>query len=168
MSEAAQGALIGGAFAIGTLIVTLVYNGWSLRQQLQARLKEQETEHEERYRADLYAKRLEVHQQAYKWLMRNIEHIPGPFKIAKMPDSEREQLGRFCKEARIWWDSNCFYLDESSRREFVDFLGTAEDVASEVVEWKEVGSRYRSALRAVQEGIGMKHLDVKEPKNSVS
>jgi hypothetical protein len=157
MTDVEVGVITAGA-ALGGVLVTQMFNLFLEQRRENAA-----------YRVGLYAKRLEIHQEAFRWLMDLIE----PAAIAqKSPGGSSDHLAGVAKmyvEARKWWDSNCLYLDENSRESVIDFIELVHDLAEgSVPPLRELTGKYRSALRAVQEGIGMKHLDVKAPKRSVA
>ena len=157
MSDTLAGALIGA----GALLCGLVAS------QLANFLVEQRRELAS-YRVNLYAKRLEVHQEAYKWLMDIIEPA---MKANLSPGGDPGILGlvdSLYVGARKWWDGNCLYLDDVSRIKVVDFLEAVRDISEGVVQDQPpLHVMFRSALDAVVTGIGMKHLDVREPRRHV-
>jgi hypothetical protein len=154
-------------------VASLGFSFWNSSRERDHRLRALRLEQEERYRVGLYEKRLQVHQQAYKWLMDLIE----PLREA-MADHPHKDEGTYTHsdlasksfKAREWWDGNCLYLDDGSRLRVVDFIEEARSAAEceSLRNEAETMKLYRDALRAVEVGIGMKHLDVKEPKRSVA
>ncbi len=149
-------------------LATLGFNFWNASSERKQRLRLLRLEQEEKYRADLYEKRLEVHQQAFKWLM----DLPYPLRDALKPEvgaEETEVLSGLYRDARSWWDGNCLYLDEQSRNKTIACIEKAGMVAEDGVKlnWFDEAKEFMEARRVVQEGISMKHLDVQEPKRSV-
>ena len=161
MSDTLLGALIGALAALGGGIATQIA-GFVLEKR-----RELAT-----YRTSLYEKRLIIHQEAYRWLMDLIE----PLREA-MKQHPHESLARThtpisqmkSSRAREWWDANCLYLDDASRAQLVYFIeaARAEAACEPLPSGLDPVRVYRDAPRAVQEGIGMKHLDVKERPSSV-
>jgi len=152
VSEVVQGALIGVLAALGGAVIS----------QLGALILEKRRELAT-YRVNLYAKRLEVHQEAYRRLFVLIEWLRATMK--EPPDGGRtfihQRLAFESGEARRWWDGNCLYLDDSSRALVVWFIEIALAVANqeELPEGTDPMKVYRDALGAIQEGIGMKHIE---------
>ncbi len=144
MNPAIQGALIGAGFGFLGVVANQVYNYLSRRQEQQ-----------ESYRLKLYDKRLEVHQQAYKWVMTLHEQLASE-------RDPREELFRSHDGAREWYEGNCLYLDETSRVSVVNFIDIAKAYAKDTPtddSKQQLELLYIQALRDVQHGIGMKHLE---------
>ena len=68
-------------------------------------------EREEKYRVMLYEKRLEAHQKAFCYIQK--------LNVALNTAQNDEDLWEVTREAREWWDSNCLYLDEYSRKDLL-------------------------------------------------
>lgn len=141
------------------------FNFWNSSKEKQLRLDTLKLEQEERYRIGSFEKRLQVHQEAYNWLMQLMELLRNILKEDFGENSLfHTTLQQRSHEVRRWWDANCLYLDEASRAAVVNFIEMNREVA--YGEWEPSGldprRSYRDALRLVQEGIGMKHLPLKE------
>ena len=161
MSDVVLVGLITGAVGIAGLLL----NVWTQHQERSHALERLKLEHQERYRSDLYAKRLEVHQRAYLWLMQLIEPVRWVQDPKLTSTDMKTQLKHSANRARDWWDTNCLYLDDESRSATADFISLAQALGRDdplVEEGKPIDA-YLRALKSVQEGIGMKHLDVREP-----
>jgi hypothetical protein len=148
---------------------SLGFSFWNSSTERQHRLQTLRLEQEERYRVGLYDKRLAVHQEAYRWLTQLIVTLRSVLR-AEPEDANyaglKRQLSSESVHARAWWDGNCLYLDESSRSSVVSFIESCAAIAHDEYTPEELDpiKLYLAALRATQEGIGMKHLDVKEPR----
>jgi len=148
MSEFVQGALVAGSFALASAFATQMFS-----------LLLEKRREDASYRVNLYDRRLAVHQQGYKWLMDLIEPLRGAMRTPA-GDHEKRQLTELGLAARDWWDANCLYLDPASRVKLVDFIEDARSVGEgSLPDGVDPIKRYRDALRAVEEGIGMKHVE---------
>jgi len=132
------------------------------------RLEEQRLEHEEKYRIALYDKRLAVHQRAYEWMQRlQLEyanaHLPGLGEDRSI--EARKRLQKIFGEARQWWTANCLYLDLDSRSTFIAFTfqglvdARKSDGSLDADKWKEVFGHWEDTIKAIERGIGEKHID---------
>lgn len=125
-------------------------------------------ERTDKYRLVLYEKRLDVHQQAYRWLMALIQPLQRAADLTTgdraLPDNF--VLFKLYQDAREWWDGNCLYLDEVSRVRVIDFIELASEYleAPPPPERERLFPTYRIAITAVQEGLGMKHLEQAPPR----
>lgn len=152
MSEFVEGALVAGGFTLAGVFLTQVTN------LLLEKRREEAT-----YRVNLYDRRLAVHQQAFEWLMKLVE----PLKKTWSEESEgegRKELATLCKQADEWWNGNCLYLDPYSRDKMLTFITDAGLYAKWPSHEPPEGSvtkLYADAWLAVQEGIGVKHIDMK-------
>ncbi len=152
MSEAAQGALIGGGFVFAVSVANLVYNHLARGR-----------ERDEGYRLALYDKRLAVHQQAFEWLMKAGERL----KRAQRQDAkqeDRDELADVCERADQWWNANCLYLDPISWGRMLTFIFETRLWAKDPTHEPPEGhprKLHREAVSAVKEGIGLKHIDPK-------
>jgi len=151
MSEAAIGALVGGGFALLATVANLFYNYVSRR-----------AEHKEQYRFSLYPKRLEVHQHAFRFL----EDLFVPMAAAqKSPGADPGLLAELkvmSDDARRWWNANCLYLDDDSRERTTNFIQLAHEMSHGIVpDLGDLLLEFHRTLQAVQEGIGAKHLDIR-------
>src|SRR3990172_4957117 len=106
MSEQAVVAVVAVVVSGVIGVASLGLNFWNWQREREHRAKEQRHEREERYRVELYDKRLEVHQQAYNWLMQLItpvRWVQDPRHVLRQTDM-REHLRKEGKKARQWWD----------------------------------------------------------------
>ena len=155
MSDVVLGALIGTLSALGGVLLTQL-GGFLVEKRREVAA----------YRVNLYARRLEVHQEAYRWLLTLIEWLRNTME--RPPDESRslfhQRLDYESKQARKWWDANCLYLDDSSRALVVQFIEIARAVADQedLPEGTDPIRVYREALGAIQTGIGMKHIEEKK------
>ena len=155
MSDVAQGALIGGAFALATLIATLFFNAWSLNRQLDARAKEQEAEHEERYRAGLYEKRLEIHQRAFTWTQ-DLGRMAHRWESGS---SEVNEFARSNDEFRDWLTLFNLYLDPVSQHELTRLLRHGRELVLKRRSYSEFSAQVEATQSALVKGIALKHID---------
>ncbi len=159
MSDVFVGALIGALAALGGGVVTQVA-GFVLEKRRELAS----------YRVNLYERRLDIHQEAYKWLMDIIEPLQDA--MSQHPHAEGEtvthsELARLSYKAREWWDANCLFLYWTSRSHVVDLIEVAKSVAEcETVETFDTIKLYRDALRAVQEGIGLELIEITNPRKA--
>ena len=152
MNDVVQGALIAALSALGGVLITQIGNVViEKRRELAS------------YRVNLYAKRLEVHQEAYRWLLTLIEWLRSTMEQPpdEIPRLFHQRLDYESKEARKWWDANCLYLDDSSRALVVRFIEIARAIADQedLPEGTDPIRVYRDVLGAIQTGIGMKHIE---------
>lgn len=136
-------------------------------------------EREEKYRVTLYEKRLEAHQKAF-YLIRELN------KSFNLPpeDMDKDKISTIEKkraEVDEWWASHCFYVDPKSLDKISDIIERSEQLVRDYGlpkdspdKWDEderkrwVKQRWELTRcidytkRALQEGIGMKHIE--EPK----
>ena len=150
--DAAVAGIVGVAVGSGITIGYAWFRDWR--------------EGKEKYRVMLYGKRLEVHQQAYYYsvqLLQSFDDYLSDLGLTK------EFLPLY-QEARDFYYSNSLYLDENSRKLFREALNAIipcfEGLDDETVE--DVSSRLIKAMRAVETGIGMKHLEETRPKQPKS
>ncbi len=155
MSEAAQGALIGGAFALATLIATLFFNAWSLNRQLDARTNEQEAEHEERYRAGLYEKRLEIHQRAFTWT----QDLGRKAHRLESGHSGVNEFATSNDEFREWLTLFNLYLDPVSQHQLTRLLRHGRELVTKMRPYSEFSAQVEAAQAAIVKGIALKHID---------
>lgn len=133
-------ALVGAGAALGGVIVSQVVN-----------LIVEQRREIANYRVNLYAKRLEAHQQAFEWMHRlNFE----------LNRAQMEDLAAATSNARDWWNANALYLDPQSKSELVYFLnlcfGYAQgNLGPEENIWRQMNQTEKAIVR----GIGMKHLE---------
>ena len=134
-------------------------------------------ESKQRYRVLTFEKRLETHQEAFKYCF-EINQFLG-----RMRRGELEAIKDFNKvigDAKEWWFSHCLYLDDNSRYILIDAFDAALDNASDLLE--ELGKAKKpdiEALNAIKsneiaqkkvaeaiayivKGIGAKYLPEKE------
>ncbi len=155
MSDAAQGALIGGAFALATLIATLFFNAWSLNRQLDARAKEQEAEHEERYRAGLYEKRLEVHQRAFTWT----QDLGRTAHRLESGHSEVNEFATSNDEFRDWLALFNLYLDPVSQHQLTRLLRQGREMVLKRRPYSEFSAQVEATQSALVKSLAFKHID---------
>jgi hypothetical protein len=149
VSETVAVALISASSALGGVFLAQLFH-WLMQKR----------EQEERYRLALHGRCLAAHQEAYKWLMDLIEPLRAGMRDGA-GDDERQRLNELGIAARAWWDANCLYLDPESRGKAVDFIEDARSVAEgSLPDGIDPIKRYRDALLAVEEGIGMKHIEI--------
>jgi hypothetical protein len=121
-------------------------------------------EREERYRLQFYEKTLATYQDAFNWMMRLVDPIERARELSgpdgHLPDGFLNALERVYSDAREWWDAHCLYLDEEPRASAFDFIEVAGAyVRGDLTPSQdEIYSMRGTALRAIQEGIGKKHL----------
>lgn len=121
MSAAAQGALIGGGFALAVTVANLIFNYVSRRS-------ERTSENQEWYSRTLFEKRVKVSQEAYAWVMRF--HRGIALAEPSNPDNEwTKALKQFCFDAREWYDNSAVFLYDSlpQRSEFVGLINAAAE-----------------------------------------
>jgi hypothetical protein len=117
-------------------------------------------EREEKYRVMLYEKRLEAHQRAFYYIQKLNEVLNTA--------QNDEDIWKVTREAREWWDSNCLYLDEESRKEMIPAINYAAIYRQWMPEWEtplRVWQQLEKTKKAVVSGIGMKHIE--EPKEEL-
>ena len=106
MSDTVLVPLITGASTGLVGITGIALTLWNSHQEREHRLKQQESEQEERYRIGLYEKRLWIYQKAFTWSQNlgrsafmigsrngDPESNPGPFVV------RREQVTSACVDA---------------------------------------------------------------------
>ncbi len=132
----------------------LFFNLWNSHQ-----------ERRERYRIAMYEKRLSVHQDAFKWMIRLFEPVQRARQLSSgnrdLPDGVEHNLMKVYDEARDWWDSNCLYLDDKARAYSLDFIegaGTYLRQDQAYPSQSETSELHTRALRAIEEGMGKMHL----------
>jgi hypothetical protein len=107
----------------------------------------------ERYKLMLYEKRLEVHQKAYSCIRK--------LRLA-MDQHDKEKI-EVTDQADEWYFSNCFYLDEESRAKMYQATGKVReliDLRGPQAQDRELARiALQEAFKAVEKGIGMKHLE---------
>ena len=65
-------------------------------------------------------------------------------------------------DARRWWNANCLYLDDDSRERTTNFIQLAHEMSHGIVpDLGDLLLEFHRTLQAVQEGIGAKHLDIR-------
>lgn len=116
-------------------------------------------ESKEKYRAMLYGKCLEAHQKAFYYIQKLNE-------VLNVAQSD-EDIWKVTREAREWWDSNCLYLDEQSRREMIPAINYAAVYTQSRrnrngYTLPPVWEQLEKTKKAIVSGIGMKHIE--EPK----
>jgi len=149
MSEFVQGALVAGGFTLAGVLLTQLTNLFLEKRREEAS-----------YRVNLYDRRLAVHQQAFEWIHKlNVDlnyARPGELDAA-----ETKQLMETTRAARDWWNANALYLDPVSRSELVYFFNLCfahGQGRPKTPVWEQMNK----ALEAVEKGIGMKHIEVRE------
>jgi hypothetical protein len=116
----------------------------------------------EEFKKDLeikYEIRIKTHQEAFAWLM-DLNVALNSGNEAKMHEA--------AKQARDWWNRNCFFLDENSRGKFMVLTDRAHmfarNLGSTDPHIQEISGRIWELLdetiKAVQDGIKVERLDV--------
>ena len=132
-------------------------------------------EREEQYKQMLYPKLVEVHQEGSLLLSGLANALPNSMEdmeVAKI-DAAKEAIDTINK----WWDTNDFYITDQSSTKVLLAISSAEmlikdlAVTEHVRGWDEhQRSKWRNeydecrraishAVRALKEGIGMKHIE---------
>jgi hypothetical protein len=151
MSEFVQGALVAGGFALAGAFATQIFNLFLERRREDAS-----------YRINLYDRRLAVHQQAFEWIHKlNVDLNYA--KPGQLDAAETEQLTDTTRAARDWWNASALYLDPVSRAKLVEFLNYCFEYGRDDRRKGGTGANIwrlmSETLRAVEEGIGMKHIE---------
>jgi hypothetical protein len=112
----------------------------------------------DQWRLVTFEKRLEAHQKAYSLCQRVVSY-----------GDNKDAVTLKTKELYRWWQDNCFYLDKNSRKQVSDFT----DACMMYVVEKEPSSRnilyyYGKACRALENGIGHKHLESVKDSDTLS
>lgn len=153
MSDVVLVALITGGSTALVGIAGLLLNVWTQHQQRLHALERLKLEHEERYRSDLYAKRLEIHQEAFTWTQRlgaTAIRLATPHPTAEL----HEAIQPFMK----WFDEKMLYLDPVSIHEIAK-VATAWHKWVSGGEMKALDVQMEAAQGAIISGIGLKHVD---------
>jgi hypothetical protein len=153
MNDVVQGALIGASSALGGVLIS----------QMGSLVIERRRELAS-YRVNLYAKRLEVHQEAFGLVQRL--GAMADYVSFKANDGVKSDLVREVEGAQKWWSGNCLYLDAASNREIAIVMGLCFRLATGAL--SEVPSeRIDHALGVVAAGVGSKHIDIVESQNEL-
>lgn len=130
-------------------------------------------EKKDKYKDMVFEKRLAAHQGAYYCCQRLFNLMtPNLLMIA----AGREALRKETWKAYDWFLNNALYLDEVSRKKWIDFFRyvkeTGEKYANETSrkdisvkeETKELEKNVEGVLDAIRKGVGYKYL----PKTEIS
>jgi hypothetical protein len=105
-------------------------------------------ESKELYRKITFEKRLKKHQEALSFCYLIYHSISS---------KEDEQVKNSkINEVEKWWENNCLFLDEKSRRKMLDLIGSAKDING--IETRTFMRTFRETLKTVAQGIGTKHV----------
>ena len=132
----------------------LAFGFLNARQEREVRLKVQEAEQQERYRAALYDRRLAVHQEGFK----RAEALSAKVSPEGASATERQEFKDEVQASFNWLMDNALYMDMNSTLEFIRLLKVC-------LRWAEgdteaaVNEQAQSAMAAVMAGTGFKHLD---------
>ncbi|GEM_PF-3332170 len=116
---------------------------------------------DEQYRFQLYGRRLEAHQQAFALVHRMRDFLVGYDSTEAHPKDDP------IRAAMDWWPANCLYMDQASRAKLNALItGAAAFIAFHrgprtpegFREANKVWPLFDDALKAIEEGIGVKHL----------
>jgi len=153
VNDVVLGALIGASSATGGAVIAQV-GGFVLEKRRELAS----------YRVNLYAKRLEVHQQAFEWTHRlNVDLNESKPGVLDAPETQR--LNDTARSARAWWNGNALYLDPVSQSEFVYFLNLCFAYARDQLGPQEhIWKQMRVTQNVIVAGIGMKHIEEKKAK----
>ena len=144
-------------------VASLWFNFWNASRERAQRLQAQRAEHEERYRATLYDKRLAVHQEAFK----RAEALSGKVSSDGASATERQELKDDVEASFNWLMENALYMDMNSTLEFIRLLKVC-------LRWAEgdteaaVDEQAQSAMTAAMAGIGFKHIDIPQALRDIS
>ena len=168
------GAVIGVLIGSG---ITLGYSVWRDRWERQERQKDRD----EHYKQTLYPRRLEAHQQAFYLVRKIAAAMPDSLKLMKR--SRTVTADEASRQLEEWWASNCFYLDEESRRRIIEAIVYAEDLVIDYTiqddstyrldddkrtSWHNDHREFRKCIQdtliSLEKGIGMKHVEKPKKK----
>ncbi len=163
MSDVAAVALITGVITGVVGLVGLAFNFLNSSSEREYRLKQQESEQEERYRIGLYEKRLEIHQQAFTWTQ-----TIGRTAFRVQSDlAQVHQLGTEIDEFRDWIASINLYLDPVSQHELTRFLYESRQVVLGKSNYAGLSAQGEAAQTAIVKGIALKHIDFEAIKEDL-
>jgi hypothetical protein len=130
VSEAAQGALIGGGIGFLSLLITLWFNARARKDDQQQRAIERREDYSEWYRRTLFERRLQAVQQAYAWWRRLNEAVGRASGNPDPNSAERAMVRELGEQARQWYDNNSLCLERPGSSEFVGLTNSALDWAN--------------------------------------
>jgi L-2-hydroxyglutarate oxidase LhgO len=114
-------------------------------------------ERREFYHSMIFKERLEKHQRAFDWCHK--------LNVA-LNSHDATKINKIAKEFREWWNSNCFYLDEKSRKLIIPLINYAYAYARNENGRNKVWDYLNDTLNSLSEGIGVKYLpEMMEEKN---
>ncbi len=144
-------------------VSSLGFNFWNSHQDRRNRLRMQQVEHEESYRAGLYEKRLEIHQRAFTWTQdlgrrayRVESHISNVDEFATSNDEFRDWLTLFN-----------LYLDPVSQHQLTKLLTQGREFVLKRKTYSEFSAQVEATQSALVKGIALKHIDFEAIKDDL-
>ena len=106
-------------------------------------------ERQEFYHSMVFKERLERHQKAFEWC----------HKLNRVLNSDNAtKINNIAKEFREWWDGNCFYLDEKSRKLIIPLINWSYAYARGEKSKNKVWGYLNETLNSLSVGIGVRYL----------
>lgn len=109
----------------------------------------------EEFKKDLeikYEVRIKTHQEAFCWLMTLTQALFI---------GNKEEMLKIETDVRDWFYKNCFFLDEGSRKEFVELFNMFTKPSSiKREDYPNILDQLDKTIVAIQNGIKVEHLDI--------
>lgn len=145
----AEGILIASIGFLGLILGIAIqeFRRWRERQEL--------------YHSMIFKERLQKHQEAFEFCHKlNVVLNFG----------ESKKINKIAKEFRDWWNANCLYLDDESRKNIIPLINHSYAYAKKDDEIdNSVWDYLNKTLSSLTCGIGVKYLpdakkETKKPK----
>lgn len=154
------------AFVVGGLLTggaTILATELRARREKEERQRDREEAYRRLVSEKLLEKQLWAYQKGFSYCRRLRDMIvtyEGMDTLFPVKDSN--EIFGLALEARDWYNSNCLYLDEVSRKEMLSAVNGVQAYILQACDVIKAMEKLSTASEAIESGIGMKHIE--EPR----